>query len=272
MRHHAQLAVVVVLDLVGAVDLTGQSLVSFAGPPPAENLVIVRALASGSLRAVASGGSSDADNADGSIGINLVWPRRSLTAVINVATSNAQLTSGFAQSLLNPATGAGFKSGLLDYRISGALRLPKILVRIPRLGLHSYISVSSRIWQSPSDTTRHASATIWGVGVLAYKQVEVTSPDTANRVSLSVEFGVSLRELSGDIVGDHALRGELLNTDHRWFYGFEGGMSTSINKITAAVQMFWYIPRVQGIGRWQMTTGLSLQADVFSFRNRPESR
>lgn len=243
-------------------DLGAQTMSSFTGPPPPANMVIVRASASGTLRAVASGGSSETNSADGSVGLTLIWPRRAITAVVNVATSTSPLTSGFAQSLLNPATGTGLKAGLLDYRARNALRM---------FGLHSYISAASRVWQSPSDSTHRQTATIWGVGALAYKQVEVSSPDTANRVALAVEFGLSLRNISGDLGGDKALRTEVLLTDRRWFYGFEGGMSTSINRITAAIQMYYYMPRVQGIGRWQMTTGLSIQADLFSFRNRPES-
>ena len=252
--------------------LPAQTLSSMTGAPPGRDTaahrdsVVVRAFASGALRAVATGGTSETNSADGSVGINLAWPRYSVNAVIGVSSSAKPLTRGFGASLLNPASGTGLKSGLLD-----VLFRDRLNTFVGPLGLHLYVSASSRLWSGSTDTTEGKDATVIGLGALLSRQIAVSSGD--NRVALGIDLGLSLRKISGDISDHDSLRTALLGSPREWFCGIEAGMATSVNKITAAIQLYYYWPRhVQGVGHWQMTTGVSVEAELFSFRSLPENR
>jgi hypothetical protein len=245
--------------------MDAQTLSSWVGPAPIGDTVIARAFATGTLRAVATGKTSETNTADGTVGVNLSWATLSIGAVINVATSAQPVTSGFAQSLLSPGSGTGFKSGILELRRRNVLRSP-----IGPIGLHAYFSAASRPWSSGTDTT---NTTVLGLGTLLYRQVEAASRDTS-RIGFGIEAGVSLRDISGDIAssGADSLRAALLGSRTRLFIGFEGGMTITVNKLTAAIQIYHYFSPVQGVGHWQLTTGVSLQADVISFKSHPEDR
>ncbi|MCJ7791693.1 MAG: hypothetical protein MUP49_04735 [Dehalococcoidia bacterium] len=252
--------------------LLAQTLLPWTDKPPmtgpglaTPDTVVVRSFASGNLRGVTTG-TTDASSANGSIGISIAWPRVTVAGVINVATSAKRLTSDFGQTILSPATGTGFRSGVLELRIANLFQ-----TFAGPLGLHIYVSASSNSWSSSSDTTHAPTAAVTGLSALAYRHIATASGD--NRVSFGLEAGLSIRNLSGDIVGDDSLRTALLGTRQRTFGGLEGGMTISVNKVTAAVQLYYYLPRgVKGVGRVQITTGLSIQADLFTFRSTPEDR
>ena len=255
----------VVACIACATQLPAQTLSSMTGIPPDSGSLAVKAFLSGALRSVATGGTSETNSADGSVGIDLTWPKCSVSAVISVAGSAQPLTSGFGASLLNPASGTGLKSGLLDLRIRhpfGSFA--------DSIGLHLYASASSRLWSGSTDTTEGRNATVLGLGALLSRRIAASNGE--NRVVLGIELGVSARKISGDIADADSLRIALLGSTQRWFAGFEAGMATSVNRITAAIQLYYYLPKhVQGVGRWQMTTGISVEADFFSFRSHPEN-
>jgi hypothetical protein len=249
-----------------AMVLRAQTLLSWAEKPPLHDTVTVRTFANGNIRGIATGSDTSVSTANGSVGVSMEWSRVTLAGVINVATSAKRLTADFGQSLLSPASGTGFKSGVLEVRFANYLHS-----FLGPLGLHIYASASSSTWRSNVDTTHSSNAAVTGLGVLLYRQVAAAQGD--NKVSFGLEAGGSIRHLSGDIVEDKPLRTELLGSAARTFGGLEGGMTIAVNKVTAAVQLYYYWPRkVAGVSRVQITTGVSLQADLFSFKSSPEDR
>jgi hypothetical protein len=252
--------------MVCAVASPLQAQTLLAPPKPADSGTIdVAAFASGNIRGMVTGNDSLTSGANGALGVQLTTPRYTVSALINVAAAGSMLTSGFAKSLLSPASGSSLRSALLE------LRLPAGKTFSGTWGWHIYASASASTWRSPTDDTRQAAASVTGLGVLLYRQVAATKDD--NSVSVGIEGGLSIRNLSGDIISDEALRRELLGTSTRTFWGFEGGMTVGVNKATAAIQLYYYFPNnAPGLGRVQITTGLSLSADLFSFKSSPPSR
>ncbi len=240
--------------------LAAQTLLPYAVKPVGKDTVLVAAFATGNLRGVATGSDTASGAANGALGVRLAKHGFAVAATINVAASETIVTGGFAQNILNPASGAGLRSGLLDLRVPGILWRG----REGEAGLHVYVSASAATWRNPNDTAQQSAASVLGAGAMLYWQAAAMKD--SNTVAIGFEAGLSYRKLSGDIADDEPLRRALLGTGTRNFGGFEVGASVVINKLTAAIQGHWLLPaHVPGVSHFQVTTGLSLQSDLFSF-------
>jgi len=176
------------------------------------------------------------------------------TAKVNIATSADTLVKQVAGHLVQPANGTGFKAALIDVRRPDVWK---------SMGLRGYASLSNGFW---SDGLDAVSASVLGLGVLGSWQVKVS--DEANAVVLQIEVGPCLRGVFGDIAANDAFRASLLTTDSKWFPGAETGLSITVNKITAGLQFYLIRPtgggRVPGVTGGQISTGVSLEAPLFS--------
>jgi hypothetical protein len=237
--------------------------------------VYASAFATGRVQGAATG--TDTQNpvqANGSAGVSLQMHRLTVAGFVNVVTSVDSVSGDFGPALLTPAVGGGFRAGAVELRFTDVVR---------SYGVRGYGSISNSIWHLPLDslkpdtfTTRGYSASIVGAGVTVFRQwqafADSGSTPEPNRVAFALEGGMTWRRLSGDIANQDDFRMHLLGTEARSYIGVEAGMTLTINNIAAGIQMYrmWSLKgsTLRGLTGTQVSTGLSLEGNLFSFLTR----
>ncbi len=233
--------------------LPAQSLLSWVDKKMGnDKKAYITFFASGNIKGVATGNKEDFLSANGAIGLNLGLEDLSITGSINFASTIDTLQNSFSNAFFNPANGISLQSGLLDFRWAKTLG---------SFGVHSYGSFSSSNWTKDDQSK---AVTVAGLGLLIYKKISASQE--YNKVSFGYEFGVSCRGLLGDLAFNSDIQNNLIGTKTRFFGGFEGGLSIQVNNLEAAMQFYYYLgPHISGLTGGQITTGVSLNTDLFTF-------
>jgi hypothetical protein len=226
---------------------------------------VVEVYASGDVRGVlgqSSGGS--ATTGTGSLGFSFATHTAVYTAMVAVASTQDSVTSNYGATVLTPATGGSLKSALLDVRWRRAPFLHTI---------HVYAAYASSLWRYTNQkgelTTQNATTV--GLGGLWYHNLQDGNiGETPFQVS--VEGGVALRFLAGDVGSDAVARDSTLRTTAKTFFGAEIGFQIVFGRVTGSA-MFYYLmgPRVAGVTRGQIAIGFSAAADFVRSRLGPKT-
>lgn len=282
-------SLVVILLLVGAnSDLTAQTLASTGSsekkdtasangqlePPPSctRRSHCVALYADGSIRQTIEK-KDGASPVAGSVGLSRDDGRSVVSLQINVAASADTVRSSYGGSILTPGTGGALSSGLIDFR----LRPDSTRKRFGRFGAHFYMSVASTRWAtefSPPDSATGDSlvsattdAAIMGVG--AQLTIEILNGELSNTpIYAAIDFGVSARQLFGDIANSEAeaqaLKQRLYGSTRETFAGLELGLVIQVNNIKAGLTYYFYDGDSRGLTDGQVVAGFGIQSNIFS--------
>lgn len=209
----------------------------------------------------------------GSVGLSRDDGRSVVSLQINVAASADTVRSNYGGSILTPGTGGALSSGLIDYR----LRPDAGRKRFGRFGAHFYLSVASTRWAtefSPPDSATGDSlvaattdAAIMGLG--AQLTLEVINGELSNTpIYAAVDFGVSARQLFGDIANSEAeaeaLKRRLYGSTRETFVGLELGLVIQVNNIKSGLTYYFYDGDSRGLTDGQVVAGFGIQSNLFS--------
>ena len=216
----------------------------------------VSVFADGNIRGVATGSADNSLAGTGVLGVRIQKPRSIWTAAVNVASTIDTVTEQFGELILLPGTGSDLLSGVVDAQFRYT----------EDWGLHVYLSGSKSLWEV--DPATHATSTIavLGIGATGVRDI-YQKTFGANRVGLSLEGGLSLRRIAGDIGTEDAIRTTILGTGKKTFVGIEAGARVTFNSVTAALQFYGFPAssenRVRGLTGGQFAAGFSVQASIF---------
>lgn len=244
----------------------------------------------GNVKSAVSDGSSGP--LTGSIGIRFLNSRTSSTwtALVNVAAVEDSLDSGFATSILAPASGTGaFQSGLLHYSKKFANPFDGGAAWWRRhLGVYVYASAGNSTWSavpalnvlaedlgtSPGELAdslgiRNLAESIglYGFGAGVSWDVIARPLDDNNAFGITLTAGPIYRSISGNggLDGASAFRQLLLGKDLDTFGGFEAGFQVRFNTITGALQYYGVLGSgIDGVHGGQLIIGISVNANLFT--------
>jgi hypothetical protein len=281
--------VVALAAIASTARLQAQTLQAIASSNPPR----VQLFLSGNLRDVV-GQSEQGAQGTGALGMRYIGPAYVATGLINVAGSFDTVDAGFGATMLPPANGRGLNAGLLDIRrrylfgkdehcrrihdlrfVADSLRnahaeVPKEMQGrvVCSLGLHTYLGVSTSRWATAKDPeTDTVTATIdvpsWGAGIgLTYTFIDDRFED--KDLAMVLDAGLATRNLRGDLAADRrkVLRGDLIGTDRRNFYGLEVGLGIQYDNIGAALTYYFFGGDVDGLSHGQVVAGVSIHASL----------
>ncbi len=227
--------------------------------------------AEGSIRAVATGSSDQAQNGTGAIGLEVATAKEQWNISINIAATRDTVSAGFGENTLLMGLGNKGIALLVDYR----RRL------WDKQSIHVTFASSRLIWSvkgtvgdpavdsSVVDTTVVHPTTVFGVDVGISRSL-FASPPGEDAVLLALEAGLSARSVSGwfhDTIAGGILTQAFGGDSHRNFYGAFVGTQITVGNVTALGRLS-YFPwaRAPGISDVQLTAGLSVSAAVFHKR------
>lgn len=269
--------------------LMALSAVAFAMAPPAAAQTLQAAVpvtaagrarptpeiamfAGGSVRDVA-GGRESAANVSGSLGLRYRGAAFLVTGLVNVASTEDTIRTGFGETLLSPASGRALNAGLLDIR---APRLPLQSLNercrdhpdavLCHVGAHAYLSASSARWATAlQDDGRVLSSDIvptWGMGIgLSYTFFNGMLVDST-QAGMILDVGLATRHLRGDLLGDPDTRAAILDTDETNFLGLEVGLNLQYNTLNGGLTYYYMGGDLDGFSKGQVVAGFSIQADL----------
>jgi hypothetical protein len=281
LARHALAAIVVAVPSGIAAQTLQEAGVVRAGARP-----VLVVFADGNVRNVVSE-NGDATSPSGALGMTYRGTRFVVSGLVNVASRVDTVTREFGASMLPPAAGQAFNSGLLDVRLAHVLRgragcPPSGGSYRCRVGAHGYLSASQARWATAQDadgTTRAATnVPIWGTGLglyynffngrLSAPATDPSSEDpTARRTqsaSMTLDVGFVSRSIRGDFSADRETRQRLIGTTRTTFPGFEVGLGLRYNEINAGLTYYRMAGTVPGFSRGQVVAGVSLRATLNS--------
>src|SRR5581483_1246836 len=258
---------------VFASPLDAQVLQEFT-PVPRDSAAQLTLFGDGTVKGVIGQTNNSATtSATGSIGVTYRGPLFIISGLINVLGTADTVASGYGATMLAPASGKAFDSGLLDIRFP---TMPHVgdwcatgggwCTIYRRLGLHGYIGASDSKWAtrfSPSNTvTELADVPVLTTGLgINYRFFDGAVAEN-NRVAMALDLTWATRHIEGDLYDSIALRRSLLNTRSRDFGGFEGGLLLRYNEIYANLTYYAMDNTITGFSHGQIVAAISVQAKL----------
>jgi hypothetical protein len=226
----------------------------------------VNVFAEGNIKAIATGSAARGTNANGTLGIAVDFARTTWVASINAASTADTLRQGYSQLVLSPAVGATLLSGLVDFRRQHSFG--------KGASTHIYVTGSRSVWKdttiAPTDTSRKAaSATVLGLGALLSWSI-ADGKVKESPVGLSIEGGVSLRHIGGDVGSDSVFlkRRSTLESSRKTFLGLEAGPQLQFGNVVGALHVYWFpeqqTRKTAGVTGFQLVGGLSIKAPILT--------
>lgn len=246
------------------------------GEPP-RNPVTILIFADGNIRksvSEATGQSTAAAGEDGGdavarLGLGKVNGQTGETwsGVVTVASTSKRIESDFIANVLAPGTGAGFHSGLLEYRTprrNFGGRHPRFK-RAFLKDWHLYTAVAASDWDSAGTPIR---AVLFGLSALRVF-TPISNKVGGSRVGLSIELGPSMRIIGGDVTltRHKQFRSTAVGSTKNTFIGVELGMQIYIQDIAASLQLYRFAKgdaEVAGLTRTQLLASVNVRAPLFS--------
>lgn len=224
---------------------------------------IVTVFADGNIKGLITNSEQKTTTTNGALGISVVKNKIIWNAYINIASTIDTLKSDYGKVILNPASGKGFTSGLLEFYI-------KDIVKKYNIGLHCYASGSSSNW-SFKDTSK--SATVFGLGALVTKDIINGKIFGDNEAAFCFEFGPSYRGVFGNISNNMDFYNRLMGTKGNHYLGFEGGLVIRFNNVTAGIQGYWLNDivgkkKIDGVTSFQITGGISISGSILKGKTK----
>lgn len=248
--------------------------------PPAvtgKHWITIQVFADGNIRkavseasvAPAAGTTDEGSDAVARLGLGKInhWTGETWSGVVSVASTSNRVDRDFIANVLAPGTGAGFHSGLLEYRSPAKsftgkyARLKRALVR----DWHLYGTVGASDWDSAGTPIR---AVLFGFSALRVF-TPISNQLTNSRVGLSLEIGPSMRIIGGDVTlaRHQQFRSDAVGSTKNSFFGVEVGMQIYVGDIAASLQFYRFAKgdaEVAGLTRTQMLASVNVRAPLFS--------
>lgn len=243
----------------------GQSPIMSSVLEPHKDSLYITVFADGNLRTIATQNAEQ--EATAALGISILRGDSSQWAAeISVASTIDTLRANFAKAILIPgASGGAFQSGVLDVRIFRFFDFVGGIVEETTWGLHAYAAASNSAWETSEEAI---SVSTVAAGLMAFTEL-VKRQLGGNGVSLSVEGGLSVRYLGGDVGSFREDVEALIGSRGRSYVGLEGGMQIQFNQISASLQFYklWDLEEgqtVRGLTGLQVVAGIGVQVNIFN--------